>query len=259
MPNAKVREVKNRLLWRVGERRAAGPHTHTQWSGDGMVKRIRNTDISVESVDFKARHSAKTAQAWKYRGGQIVRAASTRLGSQSYTDPKTPGAPRRKQESNFFITINTNKVVAADGASERSFYEVGVLAMKQMLESLAQDRHIATYLKFGPKDDAYSGDLYGDVVQSVDWNSSVETGPDKNRLHAHIWMTITHFSQVQINVPLLMQIAKRSYNAALPSETRWNALRLTSNVYVHVKLLPQSDWTDVMRSYIHKGMMGSSA
>ena len=29
-------------------------------------------------------------------------------------------------------------------------------------------------------------------------------------------------------------------------------------LYVHVKLLPQSDWTDVMRSYIHKGMMGAS-
>lgn len=253
-----VREVQNRLLWRVGQARSAGPHTHTTWSNDAMVKRIRNQEISVESVDFKARHNAKTAQAWKYKGGQVVRAASTRLGSRVYHDPKESGLPRRKHESNFFITINTNKVVSADGAKERSFYDMGVLAMKNMLETLARDRNIATYLKFGPKDAAYLDDLYGDVVQSVDWNSSVETGPEKNRLHAHIWMTITHYSQVQINIPVLMQLAKQAYNHSLPATTQFNALRLTSNMYVHVKLLPQSDWTDVMRSYIHKGMMGAS-
>ena len=41
-------------------------------------------------------------------------------------------------------------------------------------------------------------------------------------------------------------LAERAIKAAMPSMDEFP--------YVHVKLLPQSDWTDVMRQYIHKGM-----
>ena len=71
-----------------------------------MVKRI-NTTISTESVDMKAQKAAKTNQAWRYAGGQIVRAPSTDINGRQYEDPKDPGQPRRKQESNFFLTTLT--------------------------------------------------------------------------------------------------------------------------------------------------------
>ena len=58
------------------------------------------------------------------------------------------------------------------------------------------------------------------------------------------------YSQIQINPQMLMYQSKRLYNA--------NAFnfQMKRQPYVHVKLLPQSNWTDVMRQYIHKGMMG---
>jgi len=226
-----------------------------------MVKRVRQEaiHISTQSVDFKAPHSAKTKQAWRYPGGNIRRAPSTRLGSAVYTDPKHPGEnlPRRKQESNFFITINSNK-----SPEDTEHVELAVKHMEQMLERLSDERVLATYLRFGPKDASYEGDKYTDVIHSVDWKAAVETGDVMKRVHAHIWLTITHYSQIQINVHMLMHQARQHYNAGMPFGIRVGGtdksggsfLTMDEMPYVHVKLLPQSDWTDVMRQYIHKGM-----
>lgn len=223
-----------------------------------MVKRI-NTTISTESVNFQAPKAAKTNQAWRYAGGQILRAPSTDINGRIYEDPKDPGQPRRKQESNFFLTINPNKAPEGD---ERIILNE---AMKSCLSELSKDTYIAQYLKFGPKvlgnprdSEDYRKDKYVDVIHSVDWKSGVESGPNLNRVHAHIWMTITHYSQVQINVQALQYLTRQEFNAAIrrlgAGSTR---LEISDLPYVHVKLLPQSNWTDVMRQYIHKGMTAS--
>ena len=109
---------------------------------------------------------------------------------------------------------------------------------------------MATYLKFGPKHEDYRDDKYSDVIIGVDWKAATEIGPTQGKVHSHIWVTITHYSQIQINTQMLMYHSKRLYNA--------NTLnfKMKRQPYVHVKLLPQSNWTDVMRQYIHKGMMG---
>lgn len=231
------------------------------------MQRIRKdkTRISTQSVDFKAPHSAKTQQAWRYPGGKVVRAPSTFLGTQHYYDPKHPGEnlPRRKQESNFFITINTNKSPASG-----TVHQVKVVRhMEQMLSRLSEESVLATYLKFGPKNVVYEEDKYMDVIHSVDWKSAVESGDVMKRVHAHIWLTITHYSQIQINVQMLMHHARCCYNDGLEDNVviggthnkKRSYLRMTENPYVHVKLLPQSDWTSVMRQYIHKGMTASGS
>ena len=252
MPNARVAAVSRLLYRNIG-------HTHKSY-GDGMVKRVRTeaTKISTQSVDFKAPHSAKSQQAWRYPGGKVVRAPSTRLGSAVYTDPKHAGEglPRRKQESNFFITINSNK-----SPTTPEHMEIAVKHMDKMLQTLSKDAVLAQYLRFGPKDPSYQDDIYSDVVHSVDWKAAVETGDKQKRVHAHIWLTITHYSQVQINIQMLMHLARKYYNEGMGVHL-WNGnartLHMDEFPYVHVKLLPQSDWTDVMRQYIHKGMLGAA-
>jgi hypothetical protein len=222
-----------------------------------MVARVRKTKISTQSIDFKAPHSAKTKQAWRYPGGNIMRAPSTRLGSAVYTDPKHPGEnlPRRKQESNFFITINSNK-----SPEKPEDIAVAVKHMEQMLQALQTEEVLATYLRFGPKDPAYEQDKYSDVVHSLDWKAAVETGDVQKRVHAHIWLTITHYSQVQINVQMLMYQARKHYNRGMPLVQlgKKTVLHMDAHPYVHVKLLPQGNWTDVMRQYIHKGMSAAA-
>ena len=201
-------------------------------------------NISIESVDFKVPHTAKSKQAWKYQGGTIIRHPSKMINGTPYTDPKDPDSARRKQESNFFITINTN-MVATD--EDINAYD----DMARVLRLLETEEYIATYIKFGPKDHEYQNDKYNDVIASVNWKAAVEQGDVMRRVHAHIWLTITHYSQIQINVPVLMHLFKKLYN---DPKDLGNRSRIKKMPYVHVKLLPQSDWTDVMRQYIHKAM-----
>lgn len=251
MPNPKV-EAVSRLVFRdIG-------HTHKAGSGS-MVKRSR-ASIVTESIDFKPGHSAKTQQAWRYPGGNIVRAPFKMVNGKRYEDPKNPGEARRKHESNFFITINPNK--APNGDDEMY---TATKAMEKMLDHISRDATLATYLKFGPKmpegkvseEHDYRLDRYTDVIESVDWKAAVETGDVLHRLHAHIWLTITHYSQVQINVKMLQHIVRQEYNTVMPLGVEGKTLRITALPYVHVKLLPQSDWTSVMRQYIQKGMRAS--
>ena len=243
MPNLRVAEV-NRLLFRtVG-------HKHSKPFNEKMVKRgPRRTKISTETVDLKVPHSAKTSQAWKYPGNRILRAPSKRLGSKEYHDHKDPSLPRRKQESNFFLTINTNKCPTTP--NDKYLCDQ---ALKNVLKSLSDEHYLAQYIKFGPcpkSGENYTDDLYTDVIHSVDWQANVETGDQLGRVHAHVWLTISHYSQVQINVHMLMYYVKYFYNAQLGLHP---TLKMDAHPYVHVKLLPQSDWTDVMRQYIHKAM-----
>ena len=249
MPNPRVREVFNRLRYRpIG-------HSHKPFT-DAMVKRVREPVVSTQSIDFEAPHSAKSKQAWRYPGNRIIRAPTTRLDPTSdrkYEDHKDPGQARRKQESNFFLTINSNKAPETP-ETQRAVNS----AMQKMLERLSQEHNLAACMKFGPKNpEVYGEDKYSAVVHSLDWKAAVETGPLMGRVHAHIWLTVTHYSQVQINVQAMMHRARLLYNEELNLMCNGHppaGLRITALPHVHVKLLPQGNWTEIMRSYIHKGM-----
>ena len=247
--NARVKQVSRLLHRNIG-------HAHK----DFMVKRdrtVKRHDISTQSIDFTAELSAKKSQTWRYAGGQILRAPSKMINGTRYVDPKDASLPRRKQESNFFMTINPNMVVKDSDAQ--------VDTMKHVLHKLSQAPMLATYLRFGPKvegpiaagphaDEDYRKDKYADVVHSVEWKACAETGDVLRRLHAHVWLTVHHYSQVQINVSVLQHLTKQIYNQRMGAMKK--ELHIKRLPYVHIKLLPQSNWTSVMKQYIHKGMIG---
>lgn len=241
--SCRVKAVQ-RLLARDGQNRVpCTPATK-------MVKRMR---VTAETVSLRAPLTAKTEQAWRYSGGVIKRHESLIINNRTYYDDKDPDKklPRRKHESNFFITINTNRSVSGGAAAFRSVAE---LALKQTLLKLSQDHMIAQYLKFGPKSDVYKNDRYVDVIERIEWQDGIETGDVMNRLHCHIWMTIHHYSQVQINSPVLGHMFKVLYNEELRTNpAAAQQVGVSARPYVNVKLLPQSDFTDIMKQYIHKG------
>lgn len=232
---------------------------HTKARGKVM------TDVTVENMELHAAHEnqildAKEHGTFRYPGGVIQRHADQIINGTTYSDPKCPGMPRKKIESNFLITLNTNRTMT--GVSP-----VGIQcakdAMDKVLRKLSKDNHLAVYLKFGPKDDAYRDDKYQDIVSSVEWQAAVECGSLQNRLHTHIWLTVHHYSQVQVNMPMMQYMFKRFYNEELTGqlgafsnqgEYSKACIRPTSKPYIQVKLLPQSNWAMVMKQYIHKGM-----
>lgn len=224
-----------------------------------MVKRAP-TKISVEGINFTKPtgdvvKGVKASGAWRYPGGVIQRAPSVVINGTTYTDDKDPGEARRKHESNFFITLNTNrcvstKFVTADQA------ENGKQAMKGALEYLSKDSSICTFMKFGPKSAHYRNDVFEDVITKVEWQAAVETGENLERLHSHIWLTVHHYSQVQVNMPVMQKMFKDAYNSRLDIMNS-RQLRCNGMPYIQVKLLPTSDWAMVMKQYIHKGMQFS--
>tara|TARA_B110000977_G_scaffold166074_1_gene213740 strand:+ start:3832 stop:4491 length:660 start_codon:yes stop_codon:yes gene_type:complete len=218
-----------------------------------MVKRIKSATTSVETINLKKPtgdvvKGVKKDQAWMYPDGKIKRAESVRLGSKDYYDDKDPTLPRRKHESNFLITLNTNKTLreGPDGALAKE-------ACKLIMDEMGTDKRICEFLKFGPKSRWYENDLYADVIKQVEWQACVEVGEQINRLHCHIWLTVHHYSQVQVNMPVIQRMFKTMYN----QRVGLTGMGISRNPYVNVKLLPTSDWAQVIRGYLRKGMQMS--
>jgi hypothetical protein len=281
--SSRARGVHARLLSRVNSipQPGQGPGVahHTVASAASyidMVARNRRVDplpagaagaITTQRVSSNPKpggKNVKSNQAWKYPGGVILRASGVTINGRYYTDPKesgsggkesqgnpptsSEGTPRRKQESNFFITINPNQHYG-DG----ELAQAATARFHKALEHLSQNEVIARTLKFGPKHEHYSNDTAHDVIiPGIDWKASVETGEKKFRMHAHVICYIQHYSQIQFCPKMLRNEFKAAFNEGLPPNDK---LRLKFLPYVRVNMLPQSDWTTIMRAYIQKGMV----
>jgi hypothetical protein len=222
-----------------------------------MVARDRRKDPvvvtqRVSRTPFPGGKNVKGKQAWKYPGGNIIRAPSVSINGRLYTDPKEAdagtedGIPRRKQESNFFITINPNQRYseALEGAAHVRF--------ENALKHLQNDQTLVRCIKFGPKDSHYADDIAHDVLlPGIDWKATVECGEKLGRMHCHIILYVQHYSQIQIDVKMMQYEFRMAFNEGL---TLGDRMVLSDPPYIQVKMLPQGDWTTIMRQYIRKGM-----
>jgi len=256
------RLAQARLLSRI----SSGPQTPLP----NDVQMVKRKEIVTERVSKRSGlggKGVKAKQAWKYSGFEIVRAPGLLLNGRLYTDPKEDppgdadaqgteprpeqimGTPRRKQESNFFITLNPNREFKDKLAPE------AMTRFEAALKKLAENETLELIIKFGPVHKHYANDKAEDVlIPGASFTASVEVGDVMKRMHAHAWLTIEHYSQIQINLNMLRSQFVYYYNQGLPLG---DPLRLTRAPYLQVKLLPQSDWTTIMRQYIKKGMMGA--
>ena len=221
----------------------------------------RKPTVTVESInlrpatgDSQIRKGVKASGAWRYPNGVIQRMDQRTINGKDYWDDKDPTENRRKHESNFFITLNTNRSMKDMSGG---MAEIGKNAVRRTIDYLSEPESICAFLKFGPKNPMYASDRFEDVIQKVDWQANVEVGEKLERLHCHIWMTVHHFSQVQVNMPVIQHLFTRKYNEEVEKSTNTDGkllLQQRGKPYVNVKLLPTSDWAMVMRQYIHKGM-----
>ncbi len=219
-----------------------------------MVQRAKTPTVTIGDAALgKATGDIKKSGAWRYPGGVIQRYPTVEINGRRYTDDKDPDMARRKHESNFFITLNTNQCLRHATPEEAN---AAKQAVAKTLKELAGDKYLCSYLKFGPKSSHYKDDRYEDVVQSAEWNSSVETGATYDRLHCHIWLTLHHYSQIQVSMPLMQRAFKERYNHYVKG-TAAAKYAQKKQPYIQVKLLPSSDWADVIKQYIHKAMASS--
>ncbi|KAJ1626786.1 hypothetical protein T492DRAFT_877881 [Pavlovales sp. CCMP2436] len=78
-------------------------------------------------------------------------------------------------------------------------------------------KQIFDTLSFGPAHpDVYASDALhpNEFVQQVDVKAGVERRPMTGALHAHIYLTISHYSQLRVNKLALQALFKQAYNKA---------------------------------------------
>jgi hypothetical protein len=212
--------------------------------------RVKHSYISAGVANFKPPVGGKAAQSWKYQGGVVARMSDVMINGAKYCDHPREGEvadeelPRRKQETNFFLTINTNQCPM----TPEDFNQV-MTALNAMNKHIAREEVMAGYMKFGPCHANYVGDKWADVILEVTSKWTCEIGPKLGRAHSHGLVSFSHCSQIQIAPKLLQQVAKDAFNQALPLTSPHRLSRLP---YVHAKLLQQTGFHEIVKNYIHK-------
>jgi hypothetical protein len=124
--------------------------------------------VSVERVNFKSATHTKKQQAWRYKGNLVARAQFVTINGRKLVDHKPgpngeTGLARRKQESNFFLTINPNLAPRNGPDVDRV-----TNALQKMVDLLGTNAGVKSILKFGPKDEFYKDDRYEDLILNID-------------------------------------------------------------------------------------------
>ena len=100
------------------------------------------------------------------------------------------------------------------------------------------------------------------MLTGVEWKSAIETGEQVSRVHAHIWLTMQHYSQIQLNSAMIARQVKNAYNSGSGAFSKpprgESSMYISKQPYVHIKLLPQGDWATVMRNYVTKSFNSPS-
>tara|TARA_B100001996_G_C18661281_1_gene593207 strand:+ start:664 stop:1386 length:723 start_codon:yes stop_codon:yes gene_type:complete len=204
----------------------------------------------TEHLALGGDYGAKQRQAWKYKGGQIQRAETLWLISGvKHRDPKEPPGvdlPRRLEESNFFITINTNKSPVANGVTADVAGTAAANAMDILLQQMDRFVQFGGGQRGNPE---FVNDIFQAVVKDVEWTPSVEMGPALNRLHTHTVVRLVHYSQLRINTRWLQETFKDAWNGQwAPGHT----MRIDGMPYVDVKLRQQRNAHEISLAYAAK-------
>lgn len=225
--------------------------------------------VGSASVSFAPGIGAKAYQAWKYPNGNIERAPKLHLDpnnpTKEYFDPieeqaKGQKLPRRKQETNLFVTLNTNKAVPwqdelrVNDALVQAIHKIQTSDLKEVLVCGPGKVRNADYFR---------EDNLAAVLKDVKFTTTIEQGPNTGFKHVHMTVSIEHYSQIQMDKTRLREKFIELYNDALPSNIgptgrrgrpRQDKMRLRG-LYVDVKLRHQLNWHEIEKWYLHKDQM----
>jgi hypothetical protein len=188
----------------------------------------------------------KASGEWKARatGGRRdnFNAAGTKHDHNLGRDCELIG--RRRQQSNFFITLNTNR---------RKFDEAQDPKAVQQALNACFGKQIYDILTFGPAHpDVYAEDALfpNEFIEKIEVRAGVERGPVTGALHCHAYVTIAHWSQIRINKLALQGLFKETYNEHASAGK--GQMPLKSLPACKIDLMPQTDWGQIVAHYLSK-------
>jgi hypothetical protein len=201
-----------------------------------------HTAEGLKQAAYDKRTGEWKSRLWGGRKEIVTDDGTTLYDHHLDKDGKRMG--RRKQESNWFLTVNTNK---------RKFEYQDASAVHDALDVVFKKR-LYQVLTFGPKQpDTYSRDAQWPdaVIEHVGVSGGVERGPITGALHAHMHLRVVHWSQLWINVPALQVAFKQEYNMRASAK-----IKDTAMPSVKVELLQQSDFSQILAMYLAKQQTG---
>ena len=203
---------------------------------------------SAHAERKRPRASITKDDDWKVR--ITGRAPDVYINGRLYTDHKGEGVgtedglARRNQESNWELTINTN----------RKYSELDLPIAKQCfthaLESLRPRLAAGELLIYGPvHPEVYGNDIPSDVIKSFQmiYSQDFEVGPQSGRLHTHLHLYFRHVSQIQLD-----NNEFRSEFLRLWNECAGNRLAPLNRVNIKFRRNPASWEHDVKIAYAMK-------
>mmetsp|Transcript_28324 Transcript_28324/g.65098 ORF Transcript_28324/g.65098 Transcript_28324/m.65098 type:complete len:271 (-) Transcript_28324:59-871(-) len=151
---------------------------------------------------------------------------------------------RRRQQSNFFITLNTNR---------RTFDEAQDPKAVQEALNACFGKKIYDILTFGPAHPEVYGDdsLHpNEFVEKIEVRAGVERGPVTGALHCHAYVTIAHWSQIRINKLALQGLFKQAYNQA--ASAGLGQIPMRALPACKIELQAQTDSGHIVAHYLSK-------
>jgi hypothetical protein len=86
-----------------------------------------------------------------------------------------------------------------------------------------------------------------DVIEKIEVKAGIERGP----VNAHAYLTITHSSQIQVDVKRLQFLFKEAYNSKARTKIAHG-----KQIAVKVELQSQTDWGQILAHYLSKTAVG---
>lgn len=131
------------------------------------------------------------------------------MKSKKTKDNRRKSDGRRIKFSGFFITVNTNKKFDRANDDLDKWDEKFQKAICKLFSSIDNYKNILQINK--NKNKKYINDTFSkDYIKSIKLNDwSTEIGPNEHRLHAHIVLSIRHFTLIHINVGFVTEFFKK--------------------------------------------------
>lgn len=85
------------------------------------------------------------------------------------------------------------------------------------------------------------------MVEKIEVKAGIERGPVTGALHAQAYLTITHWSQIQVDVKRLQFLFTEVYNSKVRTK-----IAHCKQIAVKIELQQQTDWGQIIAHYLSK-------
>lgn len=149
---------------------------------------------------------------------------------------RTTSLGKKTKTSSFLITINTNKRYPIGPQGQSHTLQLAAEKLRRVTQEfteLIEER--GNFIRFMDPEASFTSDW----IKGVETEGAIERGAQFDQLHAHVGLTIKHYTRIQLDYKKIREFFIIRLNMA--------------NVYVNVQLIPAGqNPRDILKKYLRK-------